>query len=247
MPMQPVNPLSELSELFIADLEVNKKGGRNARVELRLGEAEVRDGAIVFTVAAQRVFLGLDLTGLSVAFGSRFGDVEKENLIKSTRKTELVETHCLKGNAEISANLAKGNLKGRVGGGASYANTVREKETNTETLERTLVTPRGGDKWEIFDAGGKLDGKYLSAKNVLCLLKPVKGSNQQHMTVRTYVKQRDLLWTMEAGAPYFKRLTVTQEKIIGILLTKALNTKAPGQPPYSGALILSEAESDYEE
>lgn len=242
------NPLDELSELFVCTAK-DVEGGRGDEMycQLRFGETElVLEDGTVFKVSINRAFLGLDLEGLTISPGSEFGAVVKENAVSVEHETKESKTTNLVGAVTSKlSNSPTANASAK----AEHSRSRQTNKKSTYKTTQTRVTPRGGQKWEILAIDEQaLDGDYLSVKNALCRFKGKKGSNRQTATAQIFVKQRDMLFRQDStGVVQWLKLSRNKEKLLNILIAKALNSQAAkGDHLYTGALILSEAVTDHE-
>ena len=240
---QGQNPLEELSELFAVSADDAGCGADGLSYQLRFGETElVLEDGQVCAVSVRRAFLALDLAGVTIKPGSEYGAVVKPNVV--TTKHEAEQSRLGTISANVKAALG-------VSGAGSVRGEISKKSTETTTYEttRTLVTPRGGQKWEIVEPSNQaLDGTYLAHDVALCRLQAKRGANQKEVTARVYVKQRDLIFRYDqSGVVMFTRLSKNKERVLNILIAKALNAKAAaGGHLYTGSLVLSEAVSEHE-
>lgn len=243
---QNKNPLEELSELFaIASDQPDSASTDHLHYQLRFGETELvlEDGRVCY-VSVQRAFLQLDLSGLTIQPGSEHGNIPKSNEVTIQHASKKTSQASFKGKVEAALNRTPS-------GQASATGELSRSTTETAAYEttKTRVTARGGQRWEIVEPDKQpLDGTYLAHDVALCRLQAKRGANQREVTARVYVKQRDLLFRYEgSGLVSFVRLTRNKERLLNILIAKALNTKAPADSHlYAGSLILSEAVSEHE-
>jgi hypothetical protein len=197
------NPLEELSELFMVSSNHPSDGqGDDLRYQLRFGETElVLEDGRVCKVSVGRAFFALSLSGLAIEPGSEYGARIKQNEVTSTRTSETTSRGSIKGAAAGTFGPVPGaNASGGVEGEISR----RRSESSTETVARTLVTPRGGQKWEIVEPEQQqLNGVYLPHDVALCRVKALRGANHKEVTARVYVKQRDLIFRYESSGSIF--------------------------------------------
>lgn len=217
--------------------------------ELRIGTAEVNDDeGITFKVAVKRLIVGLEMDGVDVEPGSRFGEPVRTSgpTVKASHRSESSTTAKIDGRALLKVSetgIPSGGASSEVKGSKELKDTV-VKETQVEIQDHHVVA-RGGDRWEVIDrVKDRLDGTYLSDEQALCCLKSSKGANRRAATLVAEIAQRDLIFDMsETGA--FRKLSTTQKKLIGILIAKCAHISADSQ--YAGKIRVSRSESEVED
>lgn len=244
------NPLEELSELFaMPSSNADAEQGEELRYQLRFGEAElVLEDGTVCKVSLRRAYLGLSLSGLTIAPGSEYGAQLKDNEVSVAYAAKKDLTSTLKGG--VSAFVTSLFVPGAEAGVKAEASVTKQSSEETAyTVKKTRMTPRGGQKWEIVEPSqAPLDGDYLAHSVALCRVEAIRGANLKEVTARVFVKQRDLLFRYEADGRVFSTvLSINRQKLLNILIAKALNNQAPVRSHhYTGSLVLSETVSEHE-
>jgi hypothetical protein len=245
------NPLEDLCELlflgFHSDQDENEK---DIKFELRIGEITLSDDeTLTFTVSAKRAFFDLDLEGMSVIPGTKFGDVIRPNEVNVQRKQDTRKESTVTAGGTLGVSSTKGFFADAEVG-AKLLDSAADTVTRIESIVETRVTPRGGNKWEILEPNGDvLNGLYLDIDKALCRLRPEARANRSSVTARVYVKRRDMIYTIDPSTSTLLRrcLPPNKERILGIVLNKALNARsADPEVRSSGDIIVSQVETDYE-
>ncbi len=215
--------------------------------DLRLCSSEIPLGGQECEIGFRRLTISVDVEGLKVIPGSRFGEPKKANYVPSS--TELAERSCSKVESEY-------------GGGASTtgkninfnARAKRNKKDNQST-EKTkltnsdegffLVRAQPNLRWMVSEPSDNLlDGTYLE-EEILFQLKPTDTSNRKNISIDVRVKQRDLVINQiiqtQSAINFFSSFNTNQRRLIDIFIAKSLSAKLYNGN-YIGEILLSKFE-----
>jgi hypothetical protein len=249
--VQDQNAIDELVELLLrVSGDSDKLDEYEIRVDLRIANADL-DGTdgLAFNVALKKARLSLDLGGLDVAPGTRFGEPTKSNevVIKQKTATEKVVTNEAKAGLNASVSASTTNVQAGVGlkGGTKHSTKGKSvsSSTSSENATHLRVKARGGNNWEVSEPNAAaLDASYLS-DNVLCRVVATRGANSRTVELCAYAKQKDLILTVTNGGSKIPFLSTNHEKMLKILIGKALSALGS---QYAGTITFSKSESEIE-
>lgn len=242
-----MNTIPDLAEIIVKFDHTRDDDKPTPRLlaELRIGTAEFNDEEPIFDVKAKRLYLDLELDGFSIEFGSRYGEPFRENEIKTKHTQQTESEAALAANASLSAGASLHRApSGECNAGTSAKATTKtqNRSERTELTSDLRVKALGNNRWEITEFNGEpLAGTYLNGKKQLCRLRAAPLANRNAVTVTVIVKQKDLVLDRKANFP--KNLTLTREKMLKIVIAKAISSNAD---KYNGNIQLSEIEACYE-
>jgi hypothetical protein len=200
-----------------------------------------------FTVGLRRVWLSLHLDGLEAIPGSRFGEPTKDNEIVVKQKISNESTSQNKIGAELEAKASRdsANMKGTLIGSRHANSKTTISTTSAEAISHTRVKARANLKWEVTESPSlpELDATYLN-NEVLCKAIAQKGANLKAISILAYANQKDTTLTIEKGKSIFKFPSTNHEKMLKILISKALSGESE---KYNGKITFSIAEEEVED
>jgi hypothetical protein len=214
------------------------------KADLRVGAAELTNEDIAFEVKVKRLLLDLELGGLNLKPGTRYGEPEKANVVLTRTSTAVEQTgkRAFKGGVSgkaDSALVASASAEGSAE--LSHQRTETRKYDTKIEHKQLRVKALGNDRWSVAEPDGtELADTYLNNVS-LCDLEPVEKANQRVATVRVVADQRDFAFDINRRS--LASLSVTKKKMLGILIAKCLSLD-PLQ--YQGKVVLSESEVDHE-
>lgn len=243
------NAIVDLVELLLRVAKAeNDAAETEVRVDLRLAAADLDgDNGLSFNVAVQKMWISLDLSGLTISPGARHGEPTKPNQVdvERTTKTEnVVEKQAHAGlNLRLDPKAFVGD--GSIEGGAKHNSAGKRtvSETASEKSPHIRVKARGGNRWEIAEADGELlDGTYLS-NDLLCRVVATAGANSQIVELCAYAKQKDIVLKATRNGTRIPFLTNNHEKMLKILIAKAISASGSS---YAGTIAFSKSEGEIE-
>lgn len=225
MSKQDNNSIPELVELS-SRMETNPGGPESElKIELRVHPASV-DGPhdLTFSASLTRLVLSLDLVGLSVVPGSRFGEPTRKNeaIFEMTISKENGAEQKRAGEIGASASILRA-VSVSTRQTDSQGRTSKETIAQSETKHHHRVCALGNLNWEVTQPPWEtqiLDLTYMNDET-LCKVRTRDRANQKSLVLRAFARQRDVSCDAEkAGFPFLR--TPTQKKLMNILLSKAL-------------------------
>lgn len=235
--------LCELEVRLVGDLETDDDV--YCVIDLRVHKGEIPLGDEECEVCFQKITVSVDLGGLSIVPGSRFGEPKKNNAVALKRiSTEIDKRKKIAGLsflAKATTSSVEGNAEFR--SGLSSSNERESKLESTECEEHYRVRARPNQRWEVIEPDGSaLDGTYLEDE-LLFQMSRVAGSNMETISIDVKVKQRDLqinqMVFTQSAVKFFSGLSKTQRRLIDIFIAKSLSSKLYDGKCYLGELVLS--------
>jgi hypothetical protein len=244
-----INSVPELVEFTMVVSKSNESLEEgNVNVDLRVGPALVEGpDDLTISVSVKRLILSLDLAGLKIAPGSRFGELLKPN-------TEIQE------RSVTSETTVEGELKGGLGvkldativpqvdfstGGRRTAKTT-SSTSSTERLTHTRVRARGNQTWDVTEPPWEetkyLDATYLN-NDLLCKVHLQKGANTRIVQLTAFAKQKELIISTKSKSAFGFRST-NHERLMKVLIGKALSASGG---KYNGIVTFSSSEVEFED
>jgi hypothetical protein len=222
-------------------------------VELGVFHEEVDLGKLTISVGIRKATLSLDLEGLEVVEKSKFGVDTAPAKISTKTSTESVVQTSLEASvaAEAIASAEIGTLpmavkaSTSVSGKATNAASATMKSTRETDTDHVTVKAVGNDMWRITEPDGVVLDRHYMNYDELCRLRPQGAKpNRQRAELRVFARQRD----MDVAVVRDDRMFGSQakDKIIGILVAKALNEVA-GDGEYDGVVTFSVSKVEHED
>jgi hypothetical protein len=246
------NSLPDLLELLARTGKASPGKSIDLCVDLRgaIAELEGPDG-ISFQVGLRRAWLSVEVSGLNVVPGSRYGEPTKPNDIAikeefSNQQATSTQGH-LGGTAQLSASsrdmAGKASLDAGIKRSAKNSSVI--SATSSEVVHHIRVKARGNLMWEITDSPrlSTLDATYLN-DCVLCRLAPVKGANAKTAALSVYAKQKDIMLKADKEGRLFSFKSTNHEKMLKILIAKAISQTGVG---FNGVITFSTSEIEIED
>lgn len=236
------NPLPELIELCLRVGSAVDSGHHDVKTDLRVHPQSV-DGEdeISFEVRIKKLTLDMELNGLAVIPGSRFGEPTKPN-VETREQTVLVERtkeSNASGEAELNSSLV---FTGK--GGASRKVAIKETVSHSEGQTHHRVRAVGNLKWDVTQPPWEDETLNLKALDdtAICRVQALDRANQKSVTLKAVVKQKDMtLDVSKKGFPFFRN--ANQKKLMGVLVSKALAFEGN----YNGTVTFSESAFEIED
>ena len=242
------NSLPDILELLLRVLPSRKAKTFEISPELRISKGIVEgEDNLCFEVALKRTWLDLDLVGLDPIPGSRFGEPVKDNEAEAKRKTsqEVVKQGGAHGKIAVGVDPTK--VSGSLSLGAEAKATAKtvQSTTSAEKISHFKVKARPNLKWEVTESVqlDELDGTYLQGEP-LCKASAKNGANARTVYLTAFVKQRDVILRLLKEKNLFSYRNPTQEKLLKILIAKALSGSNSG---YNGIIEFSHSEVELED
>lgn len=211
----------------------------NLECELRVGEASVSTDKMYAQVKARRLSLNLELEGLEVVAGSRFGDPIKDNMVvvKATSTVEHISSNKKAADCDAKLGVKERNVSIGAAGHVASENKVTSRADLKEEIYHFRVKAKPNDVWQVAEYNNEsLSGTYLAQEN-LCKLEPVHGANRRRIALSVEVRQKDLEFDVDRRGVV--NIPQTKEKLIQIFLAKhCLNRSGE----YNGIIRLSDVE-----
>jgi hypothetical protein len=240
------NPLPDLVEL---KTKVSPKEGddhaHNLLVELRVHPFEIEESIGTITVEISEAVLSVQFTGLEVVPRTKLGnpvmatkvrqEVQRERSVTQTADTEKTRSASASGGASLTG--IDGKVEGSRRSTEKAGQSVGEKTTSTDVIERHQVKAIGNDNWKI--TGAPLDGVYIDHEP-LCEVTPVAGKNRVGVEAELVVKQKHVKADLTAGGAWFS--SVNQKKIAKVLIAKSLHA-AGSDKPFEGKFVFGKSQS----
>ncbi len=241
---EPLNSVPQLVELRTRIQRSNEPDKNpTLNVDLRAGSAEIELHGAVVDVCILEMLLYVDLVGLDVAIGPRFGEREIHNEIVVTEKVSSTKkaSGSVSGSAALSIDPSRISASATAGVGGK-AETEAEITSASETSSSFFsVEALAGKMWKVSERTKMpLKGPYMNGQ-ALCSLEAKHGANQMTATTRACVKQRDLQFSPLSRISWLANKN--KEKLIGVLISKCLSTH---KESYNGMVCLSECETEHE-
>lgn len=240
------NAIAELVELLLRVAGAERSPETELRVELRVNSADL-DGpdGLSFNVGLTKAWISVDLSGLNISPGTRYGEPTKANEVAIKQKVaseQIVENQVgLELSGSLSAAGASAKAQGRVNSKAKDKTTV--STIASENAPHLRVKARGAMNWEVSEARNEqLDGTYLNDE-VLCRVIGTKGANAQTIEILANAKQKDLVLRVTRNGSRIPFLSNNHEKMLKVVLAKALSAS---NSDYSGVITFSKSEAEIE-
>lgn len=241
-----INSIPDLCEIEVTNSPCEGDAGKVAcKVELRLASEEINLGGEECRVGFKKVTISVDMDGMAIVSGSRFGDPVKENKVRNDKKTSQKFDESGGVAADIGVE-ARGKPKFSV-----LANMGRshKKGSSTDFIEEAYhwrVKARPNNRWEVKEYDDTLlDGTYLSGESLYEAI-PNLGANRKWASLDVRVKQRDLVIKEarrnEIGEGFFGKLDTNKRRLLDIFIAKSLSSATSGQKEYSGEIKVSHYE-----
>jgi hypothetical protein len=246
------NSLPDLLELVVRlDESPDNPELTDIKVELRIATTDLNGPEdLNFTVGLKRAWLSLDLLGLELVPGSRFGEPTKPNQVAFESKFSKEST--MHASAVAGASLKLGaaptglsaSAATEIGGKRSTDSKTTSSRSATETEAHIRVKARGNLKWEVSEPPqtNTLDATYLD-NEVICRAKAARGANAMSISMIAYARQRDVILELNRKGISFGFPSKNHEKMMKILISKAISSS---NEKYNGTITLSESEIDLE-
>ncbi|ESZ01879.1 hypothetical protein [Mesorhizobium sp. LNHC209A00] len=244
------NPLPDLVEL---KTKVSPKEGddhaHDLLVELRVHPFEIEEAIGTIAVEISEAVLSVQFTGLAVVPRTKLGnpvmatkvrqDVQRERSVTQTEDTEKTRSASASGGGASLTGI-NGKVEGSRSSAEKSGQSVNEKTTSTEVIERYQVKAIGNDNWKI--TGAPLDGVYIDHEP-LCEVTPVAGKNRLGVEAELVVKQKHVKAELTASTGWFSSIqSVNQKKIAKVLIAKSLHAAGSDQP-FDGKFVFGKSQS----
>tara|TARA_R100000773_G_scaffold29177_1_gene25060 strand:- start:3789 stop:4583 length:795 start_codon:yes stop_codon:yes gene_type:complete len=240
--------ICEFSVSFEPDAEDSNK--LSCVVDLRVSCSEVPLGDQECTISFQRLIISVDIEGIDIIPGTRFGEPLKNNSVVKKKTISQAKTKTKNRGWSFG-----GSTKARPEGAASAENRSSNETSRdthiSEDEKHHRVTAKPNLRLEVIEADDDpLDGTYMEREK-LFEAKTKQGGNRTAATLCLKVKQRDLsigqIIRNESALSFFSVLTENQRRLIDIFIAKSLSNSVYGSRKYVGEIILSEFEYLHEE
>jgi hypothetical protein len=219
------NPLLEIAELKLYIDEDELQSDSWVYCDLRFGSAELEFGDNLYLCGVRRVELSLNLEGCDMERGSKFNDEEISDV------SEIIKSHVEK-KGELSGGLSLSLQKLIAGLKFGIAKIHTDTAIREISRMRKLLRSLTGLRWQAIstnesDPNQQLDGTYLSNKPIVRLVESDKPSNRLAVTATLATRRRELVVTTEdnfgKSSPIGRRDNVNKERILGVILSKAIS------------------------
>jgi len=241
------NSIAELVDLSARLVKGSDDDGQSLNVELRVHPHSVYGpNDLCISVAIKRLLLNLDLNGLEIVPGTRYGEPTKDNVAvrEFTHVTEVSEEATGSGEAAIKISpigTPEVSTTGRASGSIAAKEALSYKDTRTFSRVRAL----GNMRWEVAEPPWeiqKLDLTYIPDKT-LCRLSVKDRANQKSLEIKATVRQRDLDLEADRASRLLPFRTPNQKKLLKIVIAKALSTEGE----YNGLITFSKSAIEIED
>lgn len=245
------NSIAELVELLLRTVVNTESQEIEVRADLRINTAELdTEDDFSFKVGFKRVWLKLERTGVAITPGGRHGEPMKANnlAIEQTTSCETLLEREASAHASATTKVSASSMQAEadLNIGVDAKGSAKERKTvSTKTSESTphiRVKARPSEQWEVSETQGALDGTYLN-NDLLCRVVAMDRANSLSVELCALAKQKDLVLDVTHNGAKFKFLSNTQEKMLKILIGKALS--AAGSR-HAGTITFSRSESEIE-
>lgn len=242
--MNTTNSLPDLCELAIQFEECGaEENVLQCIVELRISNGEIPLGDEECEVNFGRLILSVDVEGIAIEPGSRYGEPLKKNAVAVTKTSNTKKSHNQSRRAQLTGSSAKiPEITADFDAGCS---TRVEAEVSTIDEDHHLrVKARPNGRWEVTEPDRDiLDGTYMQG-DTLFLAKATGKANRRAACVQLKVKQRDLkinkIMRNESAVSFFRRISEDQKRLIDIFIAKSLSNATYSNRKYMGEITLSE-------
>lgn len=225
---------------LIAEVDINLSEAEehiDCLCTLRINEDEFEFSDKLYQLSIRRAFLKLDLEGMQVLEGSRYGEPTSSNVITCDANIDRTKQSGFEAvssaGAQLKADTSGPNIPSAsidISSGASGMNkTMSQLSSNSKRTENFhCVKARGGNHWEISDID--IEGKRRSLQRTflnnepICKLRVSEKSNRSSISAFILVKKGDTdVEILDAhGIEKFFGMSRNKEKILKALTEKAL-------------------------
>ncbi|MEX6507722.1 hypothetical protein [Jiella sp. M17.18] len=240
------NPVADLSDMqsSVGHREDDKV---DFKVELTFGSSEIPLDGRIFEVAVRKAVLRLQYEGVDIDPGSRYGQRKLENEISTSVTTTDKSTGQISASAAAKAKasgsattMPAADLSAEAGASASYSRERSQSRVTDHVTKTHRVTALGGDRWQLQEPADKavLDGTYIHS-DPLCTFTAISGANRHGISAIVSVRQRDLNIVPNPDRMALIGRTKTRDKLIAILLAKAIHRHLEAEETYQGLVDVS--------
>jgi len=252
-PVITTNSVPEICELgILIDQPEEKEGDLRCVAEFRLFRGDLLIGDEECQISISKAMISVELTGLSPAPGTRYGEPRKSNAVRITKsvrtQTSRARSYGAGGSLGVGGSLTV--AKAAIGGEIHHSCEEGSAIEANDTFEHLRVRALPNLRWEVSEPDGNvLDGTYLEGDDLVILQKSDRA-NQVSFRAWVTVKQRDLVINqITLGTPslsLFGRLSTTQRRLLDIFIAKSLSSALAWGGTYRGEIKLSEHLSEVE-
>lgn len=246
-PVITTNSVPEICELGIRiDQPEDEDGDLRCIAEFRLFRGDLLIGDEECQISISKAMITVDLTGLSPAPGTRYGEPRKSNAVPITKhvRTQTSRATSYGAGGGLGVGSSSPEAKVAIGGEIHRSCEAGTATEASDTFEHLRVRALPNLRWEVREPDGDaLDGTYLEGDDLLKLRKSDRA-NQVSIRAWVTVKQRDLVINqITLGPPLlslFGRLSTTQRRLLDIFIAKSLSSALAWGGSYRGEIKLSE-------
>ncbi|MGS4887339.1 hypothetical protein [Roseibium sp. MB-4] len=206
-------------------------------------------------VAFSEATLHVKCDGFDIIDGSKIGENVKglvsirEYTEERTSSENLESMGKSAASAKLSAKLPSvgGELSENFSTEEKIAEGLSVKQTEKIEDHHIRVRSIGGDRWKISEAqNGVLNGKYLNQSSLFGFVAKDRA-NYKSVSLALSVRQKDMNISFESPAMFANiGKMINKKRISDILISKSLHSSTFGENEYSGVLVLSRNDHEYD-
>lgn len=247
--LSTINSLPDICEL---EVRLNKVSSDQEEIEcvvdLRIHNSEIALGDEECQVCFKKLTISVDLEGLDIVPGSRFGEPRKSNEVSFTKHSTQEKSKEKKLGYGLSTAFGRGRVDASASANAGSQSLAKHTTSNEsrEVQVHRRVKARPNKRWEVAELDNEpLDDTYLE-NTVLFRANKAIGSNRERIAAEVKVKQRDLLVNQiritQSAETFFSRLSINQRRLLDIFIAKSISSALYDGKTYIGEIVVSKFE-----